>query len=154
MLKALTEVDYSKVASFALVFLSEGVSHHLRDAQNEVITFESILQSVNQISSIPKIFIFSLACDGQAFSDRLSFPIASVPNNSIALVICAKHKESSQVIPAISKHLHPDECHMKKLTQCFENIKSELDKNVCIELHSSLKENFVWSGHCKLDDLQ
>lgn len=159
LLEAFKEVDQSQLASFALIFLSTGDTNHLRDAANETITFEHILAAFSDVF-VPKIFLFHLACPGEAASDRLDF-VCSPPNNSIALVVSVKQSgNTSPALASIINNLEHDKCHMQTLKQCFETIETEIktkfNKSICscVMPDSTLQDNFVLSAHCKLNDIQ
>ena len=139
-------VDRSQLASFALLFLSKGNTNHLYDANNTVITYDQIFAFFKDVgaSQIPKLFLFHLAYDGSPPSDRLVFP--DPPNNSIALVVSIK--QCTKVSPAIfsvATNLLPEECHIKPLKQCFEEMMGQieqLDTATCI-YRNCLQDSFV-----------
>ena len=146
LLKVFQRADRSQLASFALFFLSKGNTNHLYDANNTVITYDQIFAFFKDVgaSQIPKLFLFHLAYDGEPPSDQLVFP--DPPYNSIALVVSIK--QCTKVSPAIfsvATNLLPEECHIKPLKQCFEEMMcqiEQLDAATCIS-KNSLQDRFV-----------
>ena len=146
LLEVFQRVDRSQLASFALLFLSKGNTNHLYDANGTVVTFEQIFAFFKDVgaSQIPKLFIFHSAYDGAPPSDQLAFP--DPPNNSIALVVSIKQcTKVSPAIHSVANNLLPEECHIKPMKQCFEEMKHQivlLDTATCIS-KNSLQDSYV-----------
>ena len=150
LLKAFQRVDCSQLASFALLFLSKGNTNHLYDANNTIVTFEQIFAFFTDVDA-PKLFLFHLAYDGEPPSDRLVFP--DPPNNSIALVVSIKQcTKVSPALSSIANNLLPEECHIKPLKQCFEEMKrqiKQLDPATCIYRNCLLQDGLVMPTSCQ-----
>ncbi|XP_019856616.1 PREDICTED: uncharacterized protein LOC109585108 isoform X2 [Amphimedon queenslandica] len=154
LFEAFQRVDHSQLASYALLFLSKGNTNHVYDTSNTVITFEQIFAFFNDAGAfhIPKLFLFHLAYDNEPPSDLLVLP--DPPNNSIALVVSIKQLKStivSRAIRSVAKNLLPEECHIKPLKQCFEEMKhqiEQLDTATCVH-KNSLQDSFVIPTFCQ-----
>lgn len=157
LLEAFCQVDHLQLASFALVFLSKGDTNHLYDASNGVVTFEKVFKFFNHLPEVPKLFLFHLAYSGEPLSDQLTFP--NPPKKSIALVVSLKLTANRKVSPAISSiivNLKPEECCFKPIKQCFEQMKSLIDRldSVSCDYECNLENNFVLPTFCGENDIQ
>ena len=156
LLEAFHQVDHSQLASFALVFLSRGQTNDLYSS-DRLVLFEEVFKYFDDIIQVPKLFIFHLAHSGEPLSDRLKFP--NPPKNSIALVVSIKLTANMNVSPAIPSmiiNLKPEECCVKSLKQCFEQIKrhiDHLDSATCGYINN-LQDNFVLPICCGENDHQ
>ena len=156
LLESFHQVDYSQLASFALVFLSKGHTNDLYSPDRPV-TFEEVFKYFDDIIQVPKLFLFHLAHSGKPLSDRLKFP--NPPKNSIALIVSLKLTANTNVSPAISAmiiNLKPEECCVKSLKQCFGQMKhhiDQLDLATC-DYKNNLQDNFVLPIFCGENDYQ
>ena len=156
LLKAFHRVDHSQLASFALVFLSKGDTNDLYSSDNAVMSKE-VFKYFDDIVQVPKLFLFHLAHSGETLSDRLKFP--DPPKNSIALVVSIKLMANMNFSPAIFSmiiNLKPEECHVKSLKQCFEQMKHHMDHLdlVTCDYKNNLQDNFVLPIFCGENDHQ
>ena len=156
LLEAFHQVDHSQLASFALVFLSKGDTNHLYSSDNAV-TFKEVFKYFDDIIQVPKLFLFHLAHSGEPLSDRLKFP--DPPRNSIALVVSLKLTANTNDSPAISSiiiNLKPEECCVKSLKQCFEQMKHHIDHldSATCDYKNNLQDNFVLPICCGENDHQ
>ena len=156
LLEAFHQVDHSQLASFALVFLSRGHTNHPYGSDTTNVMFE-VFKYFDDILQVPKLFFFHLAYSGELSSDQLKFP--SLPKNSIALVVSLELTANTNALPAISSiimNLKPEECCVKSLKQCFEQMKhhiDQLDLTTC-DYKNNLQDNFVLPIFCGENDYQ
>ena len=156
LLEAFHQVDYLQLASFALVFLSKGHTNNLY-ASDRPVTFEEVFKYFDDIIQVPKLFLFHLAHSGEPLNDRLKFP--NPPKNSIALVVSLKLTANTNDSPAIALmilNLKPEECHVKSLKHCFEQMKHHIDHMVSAtcDYKNNLQDNFVLPTFCGENDHQ
>ena len=156
LLEAFRQVDHLQLASFALVFLSKGDTNHLYGADNGVVTFEEVFNFFNHLPEVPKLFLFHLAYSGEPLSDQLTFP--NPPKKSIALVVSLKLMANRKVSPIsfIISNLKSEECFFKPIKQCFEQMRSLIDRldSVSCDYECNLEDNFVLPTFCGENDIQ